>query len=268
MNKNNVVYENLPESLKVRMDGEILFVTLDRPAKRNALNEATMKGLEKIFTNIPTHIRCAILHSSGEHFSAGLDLSELKERNTFEGIQHSAMWYRAMDAIQFGKVPAIAVIHGACFGGGLELASACHIRVAEASAIYALPEGQRGIFVGGGGSVRLPKLIGAARMTDLMLTGRVYSAEDGNVAGISQYLTKNGEGLNTAIELSKKVAQNAEITNYAVMHVLPRIVDAPREHGLMMESLIAAISQDSPEAKERMATFLNGKAKKIVEKKS
>ena len=88
------------------------------------------------------------------------------------------MWHRAFDHLQFGRVPVVAVLHGAVVGGGLELACAAHVRVAETSTFYALPEGQRGIFVGGGASVRVPRLIGAHRMADMMLTGRVYSAEE------------------------------------------------------------------------------------------
>jgi len=173
------------------------------------------------------------------------------------------MWHRVLDKIQFGTVPVVAVLHGACVGGGLELASACHIRVAEASTFYALPEGQRGIFVGGGASVRLPKLIGMARMADMMFTGRVIDSSEGNAIGISQYLTEDDQGLEKAIELATKISGNAFMTNYALMHVLPRIADGSQDQALMMESLIAAIAQDAPEAKERLKLFLEGKAKKV-----
>jgi enoyl-CoA hydratase/carnithine racemase len=245
--------------------GEILQVRLSRPQKRNAINDETILQLEEVFSNIPTGIKCAVMYGEGKHFSAGLDLSELTERDAIQGVHHSRMWHRALDKIQFGTVPVVAALHGACVGGGLEMAGACHIRVAEASTFYALPEGQRGIFVGGGGSVRLPKLIGMARMADMMFTGRVISAEEGNTIGISQYLTEEGQGLEKAMELAKKISGNAGITNYALMHVLPRITDASQEQALMMESLIAAIAQNAPEAKERLKQFLDGKAKKVGE---
>ena len=86
------------------------------------------------------------------------------------------MWHRAFERMERGRLPVVAVLKGAVIGGGLELASATHIRVAEPSAFYALPEGQHGLFVGGGGSVRVPRLIGAHRMADMMLTGRVLDA--------------------------------------------------------------------------------------------
>src|SRR3546814_2970966 len=108
------------------------------------------------------------------------------------------MWYAAFRHIQFGRVPVIAVLHGAVIGGGLELAAATHVRIAEPSSFYALPEGQRGIFVGGGGSVRIPRLIGVARMMDMMLTGRVYDAAEGHAIGLSQYLVGKGEEIGRA----------------------------------------------------------------------
>src|SRR5258705_12885076 len=100
------------------------------------------------------------------------------------------MWHRGFDRIQYCRVPVIAALKGAVIGGGLELACAAHIRVAEPSAYFALPEGQRGIFVGGGGSVRLPRLIGGARVTDMMLTGRGYSPAQRAASGLSPYLTE------------------------------------------------------------------------------
>jgi (methylthio)acryloyl-CoA hydratase len=128
-----------------------------------------------------------------------------------------------------------------------------------------LPEGQRGIFVGGGASVRLPKLMGMARMADMMFTGRVITSGEGNTIGITQYLVEDGKGLEKGIELATKISGNAGMTNYALMHVLPRIVDASQDQALMMESLVAAIAQNTPEAKARLKQFLEGKAKKVGE---
>jgi (methylthio)acryloyl-CoA hydratase len=251
--------------LQTEIRDNILLVKLNRPEKRNALNDEIILSIENVFSNIPKGVGCAVIYGEGKHFSAGLDLSELTERDAIEGVFHSRMWHRVLDKVQFGTVPVIAVLHGATIGGGLELASACHIRVAEESTFYALPEGQRGIFVGGGASVRVPKLIGMARMTDMMLTGRVYKAEEGMAIGLSQYVVGEGEGLEKGIELAKKVASNTGMTNYALMHILPRISEANQDHGLLMESLTAAIAQNTPEAKERLKLFLEGKAKKVGE---
>jgi len=241
----------------------VALIRLSRPAKRNALNDGLILALQEQFNRLPTTVRAAVIHGEGEHFCAGLDLGELQERDAGQGLQHSRLWHAALNGVQFGPVPVIAALHGAVVGGGLELASACHIRVADETAFYALPEGSRGIFVGGGGSVRIPKLIGVARMTDMMLTGRVYTAAEGERIGLAQYLVPAGQALAKALELAQRVAQNAPLTNYALMHALPRIAEQSADHGLFTEALISGIAQAAPEAKERVRAFLDGRAAKV-----
>ena len=242
---------------------DVAIVRLTRGAKRNALSDGLILALRNTFETLPATVRAAVLDGEGPHFCAGLDLSELKERDAGQGMQHSRLWHSALDLIQHGPVPVVAALHGAVVGGGLELATACHIRVADRSTFYALPEGSRGIFVGGGGSVRIPKLIGVARMTDMMMTGRVYKAEEGERAGFAQYLVPQGQALAKAIELAQRIATNAPLTNYALMHALPRIAEQPADHGLFTEALMAGIAQDAPEAKERVRAFLEGRAAKV-----
>lgn len=249
--------------IQLEVNDNLVIISLNRPEKRNACNDRLILALEKIFDELDASVKCVIIRGNGTHFSAGLDLSELQEKDVVQGLKHSQMWHRVMNKIQFANCPVVAVLHGAVVGGGLEIASACHIRVAEKSSFYALPEGQRGIFVGGGASVRLPKLIGIARMTDMMLTGRVFNAEEGERIGLTQYLVAEGEGLTKALEIAQKIASNAGMTNYAVTHVLPKIADSNHQEGLMLESLIASIAQDAPEAKQRLREFLDGKSKKI-----
>ena len=136
--------------------------------------------------------------------------------------------------------------------------------MAEQSAYYGLPEGQRGIFVGGGGSARIPRLIGVARMSDLMLTGRVYDADEGQRIGLSHYLVADGEGLAQGIALAQRIATNAPVSNFAVMHALPRIADQSQSEGLFTESLMAAVAESTPEAQTRLRAFLEGRAGKVV----
>ncbi|NDG16344.1 MAG: enoyl-CoA hydratase, partial [Betaproteobacteria bacterium] len=183
-----------------------------------------------------------------------------------QGMHHSRMWHHAFAHIQFGKVPVVAALQGAVVGGGLELAASCHIRVADDTTFYALPEGSRGIFVGGGGAVRIPKLIGVARMTDMMMTGRVYNATDGERAGFAQYLVPAGQAFDKAMQLAAQIAGNAPLTNYALMHALPRIAEQPADHGFVTESLMSSITQAAPEAKARVDAFLQGRAAKVAPK--
>jgi (methylthio)acryloyl-CoA hydratase len=261
----DVLPVSLPASLRAEVRDDVAVLWLARPAKRNAINDATVLGIEAFFMNLPDGVNAVVLAAQGEHFCAGLDLAELTERSTVEGVQHSMMWHRAFERVEFGRVPVVSVLQGAVVGGGLELACATHIRVAETSAYFALPEGQRGIFVGGGASVRVPRLMGAARMADMMLTGRVYTAEEGYAAGLTQYLVGPGEGLDKALELAGRIAANAPITNFAVLHALPRIAEANPREGFLLESLMAAVAQGSDEAKERLREFLAGRAKKVTE---
>jgi enoyl-CoA hydratase/carnithine racemase len=249
--------------LKIWTAGAVAHIRLNRPDKRNAVNDRLVSQLQSAMQQLPSAVRAAVLTGEGDHFCAGLDLSELSERSVAEGILHSRMWHAAMDAIQFGRVPVVAVLHGAVVGGGLEIASSCHIRVAEASAYYGLPEGQRGIFVGGGGSARIPRLVGVATMTDMMLCGRVIDAEDGYRRGVSQYLVAEGAGFAKGCELAQRMASNAPLSNFAVMQALPRIGDLSQSDGLFVESLMAAIAQGDDAAKERVRAFLDKRAGKV-----
>lgn len=242
---------------------EVAVIRLTRAKKRNAINDGLILALRDIFEKLPASVRAAVIDGEGEHFCAGLDLSELQERDAAQGVFHSRMWHAALERVQYGPVPVVAALHGAVVGGGLELASACHIRVADDTTFYALPEGSRGIFVGGGGAVRIPRLIGVARMTDMMLTGRVYNATEGERIGLAQYLVPTGSAFDKAMELATRIATNAPMTNYALTHVLPRIADQPADQGFMTEAMMAAIAQSAPEAKARVQAFLDGRAAKV-----
>lgn len=252
-----------PASLQPEFQDGIALLRLSRAHKRNALDAAMIEGIGRFFHELPAETRAVVLHAEGDHFSAGLDFSDLADADAFQGVLHSRLWHRNLEPIEAGPVPVIAVLKGAVVGGGLELAAACHLRVAEASTFYALPEGSRGLFVGGGASVRVPRLIGTARMMDMMLTGRTYSAAEGISIGLSQYLAEPGAGLAQAMTLAHRVAENAPITNFAVLNALPRIAETDPRTGLLMESLMAGVSSSSEDAKTRMRDFLEKRGAKV-----
>lgn len=256
----------LPPTLRVERVGKVAVLTLARPEKRNALSDETVLGIERFFAQLTEDVASVVIAADGAHFCAGLDLAEMAERDTLGGVRHSRMWHRVFEQIEFGPVPVVSALKGAVIGGGLELAAATHIRVAERSTFYALPEGMRGLFVGGGGSVRIPRLIGVARMADLMLTGRRYDAEQGAAVGLSQYVVDDGAGLDLAIELATRIADNAAQTNYAIIQALPRIAEANPREGYVMESMMAAIAQGTDDAKQRMQAFLDGRAQKVTDR--
>lgn len=252
-----------PPSLEVERLGAVAVLRLCRTAKRNALDDATVLGIEDFFAAPPTGVRAVVLDADGDHFSAGLDMGELADVDAVAGVAHSRMWHRAFEQMARGTLPVVAVLKGAVIGGGLELASAAHVRVAERSAFYALPEGQRGLFVGGGAAVRVQRLIGTALMTDMMLTGRVLDAEEGRAAGLSTHLVDPGAGLTTALDLAERIAANSSVTNFAVLQALPRIAETGPDEGFFMEALMAAVAASSTDAQERMHAFLAGRGAKV-----
>jgi enoyl-CoA hydratase/carnithine racemase len=157
-------------------DDGVLVATLNRPAKRNALNAETVEELVTLFSAVPrAGVRAVVLAAEGDHFCAGLDLVEhhREDRTPAEFMHLCLRWHEAFNTMEYGGVPIIAALKGAVVGGGVVLASSAPIRVADASTYFALPEGQRGLFTGGGATIRVAGLVGKARMVDMMLTGRV-----------------------------------------------------------------------------------------------
>ena len=120
--------------LQLTFHDAVACISINRVAKRNALSDALIKALQECFETLPDSVKAVVLAGEGAHFCAGLDLAEMRERATGEAMHHSRMWHAAFERIQFGRVPVIAVLRGAVVGGGLELAAAAHIRVAEESA--------------------------------------------------------------------------------------------------------------------------------------
>ncbi|MGC5626931.1 crotonase/enoyl-CoA hydratase family protein [Georgenia sp. Z1344] len=253
----------MAETLHREQHGRVLVLTIDRPAKRNALDQTTASAIADAVGGAPDDIGCVVLAANGPHFSAGLDLNELHETDAVGALTHSRRWHRLMDQVQFGAVPVVSALHGAVIGGGFEVAAATHVRVADTSTYFALPEGARGIYVGGGGTARLPRLMGTALMTDMMLTGRVLTAEEGERAGIVQYLVGEGQATEKAIKIAERIAGNARMTNFALTQMLPRMHDAGQEAALVTESLMVAVAQQDTEARSRLGDFLSGRSERV-----
>ena len=168
-----------------------------------------------------------------------------------------------MDQIEFGGLPVISVLAGAVIGGGLEIAASTHVRIAEPSVRFQLPEGRRGIFVGGGATVRVGKILGPDRMREMMLTGRVYGADDAAALGLAHYVLGDGQAMRLARELAQKISDNASFANYLMIQAIPRISDMSHGDGLFTESLAAAMSQTTEEAREGLRAFLEKRSPKF-----
>lgn len=248
---------------RTEIDGDIATIIFDRPEKRNAMNDALIDELDAFFSSPPKGVNVVILRGEGGHFCSGLDLAEHVHREPIEGVFHSRNWHRVSELIEFGGLPVISVLTGAVIGGGLEIASSTHVRIAEPSVRFQLPEGRRGIFVGGGASVRVGRILGADRMREMMLTGRNYGADEGLSLGLAHYSVGEGEGYDLARKLARKIADNAPFSNYLMIQSLSRIGDMSRADGMFTESLAAAMVQTSDGAAEGLNAFLEKREPKF-----
>lgn len=255
--------------LKTHEINQIGIVTLDRESKRNALDENAIAEIDHYFSNIPEHIRVIVMAAQGEHFCAGLDLKEHhdQERSAVDFLRVCQSWHRAFDKIQHSGIPVIACLQGAVVGGGLELASAAHIRVADISTYFSLPEGTRGIFTGGGATVRTAKIITPNRMVEMMLTGRVMDIHEGLRVGLAHYVCNHPDNpvqaYDFALSLAEKVAGNAPLSNYAIVSSINKIADMSATDGLFAEGLMAAVVQTGNDVQRRLNDFVNKRAHKV-----
>lgn len=248
------------------LDGTTALIGLNRPDKRNAINNAMIDALRVAVLRAHEEANVAVLFGHGSSFCAGLDLAEALERARTEVTapvkRRRHNWHEVFDLIARGPIPFVAALQGHVVGGGLELATAAHVRVCDDTARFGLPEGQRGIFVGGGGTVRIQRVVGTTVMMDLMLTGRLLDATEGLTEHIVRYVTPAGAALSRARELAARIATNSLDTNWMIINVLPRVNDLSHDDGLFMEQLNSSRAR-SPEVGRRLSEFVEGKARRI-----
>jgi (methylthio)acryloyl-CoA hydratase len=251
--------------IKIEQVDAVTKVTLTRENRRNSINEDMLEEIDQVFRKPPQGTRCFVLAAQGEHFCAGLDLKEHfdKDRSPVEFMRVCNNWHKAFDQIQFGGIPVVAALQGAVVGGGLELAAATHVRIAEPSTFFALPEGQRGIFTGGGATVRVARIITPARMVDMMLAARTYDAAKGLDLGLAHEVVGEGEGLSRAMALAASIAKHPPMTNFAITTGIARINDMGSTEGLFAEGLLQAAVQTNPDIRERLAAFFGKETKRL-----
>ena len=246
------------------LDGDIALLGISRVAKRNALNTDVVNQLVDAALRAGREARAGVIFGHGEHFCAGLDLVAASERHRV-GVTDD--WKRGrhdghlgFDSIARGRIPFVASLQGAVIGYGVELAAATQIRVADRSAYFGLPEAMRGIFVGGGGSVRIQRLVGYPCMADMMLTQRILSADEASEKNLCQYVVDEGEALDKAKEIARKMAKNVALSNWTVCNVLPRMMEMSHDDGFMFEQMAAAYTFGD-ESQERLEQFVNKRSK-------
>jgi enoyl-CoA hydratase/carnithine racemase len=249
------------------VEGPVALIGINRRDKRNAISQAMLRELYSCVTKAGDEVDVGLIYSHNEFFSAGLDLRELVE--TLEAAappprkRHRKISHHVVDAIGRGPIPFVSAISGVCIGLGFEIAAATHIRVADETAYFGLPESQRGMFVGAGGSVNIQRLVGYSRMCDMMLTGRLLRAVDAERIGLVHYLTDPGEHLQKAKAVAAQIATNAPMSSWAVTNMLPRIGYLPHNDALFMEELANANVRGAGSV-ERLRAFLDKRTPRLV----
>ncbi len=208
--KNSVMnYENL----LIAIEEKIATVTINRPAKLNALNKATISDLSKAVKLLGKNeeVRVIIITGSGEKaFVAGADISEFANYTIIEGAQLAAEGHESLfDYIENLKKPVIAAVNGFALGGGLELAMACHFRIASDNAKMGLPEASLGLIPGYGGTQRLPQLIGKGRAMEMIMTAGMISADEAKQYGLVNHVVPQAELLSFTNVIAQKIIKNA-----------------------------------------------------------
>lgn len=203
------------ENILVEHEKGIATVTINRPEKLNALNKATIQELHELLKDLDTNenVQVVIITGSGEKaFVAGADISEFANFSAKEGAQLAAKGQELLFSfVENMKTPVIAAVNGFALGGGLELAMACHFRIASDNAKMGLPEVSLGVIPGYGGTQRLPQLIGKGRAMELIMTAGMISADDAYRMGLVNHVVPQADLLATYTTIANKIIKNSPI---------------------------------------------------------
>ena len=196
----------MPTSVSARRMNDILLIELHGPEGYPRLERAVLHELHRGFDAASEQvIHGVVIHGAGRAFATGADLEEVSRLTPEEGVQFSALGQELMRRIERFRKRVVAAVRGYCFGGGLDLALACRLRIATPDARFAHPGGALGIITGWGGTARLPRLVGRARARELLVTGRMLAAEEAFQWGLVHRIVPAGELLDMALKLAEGV---------------------------------------------------------------
>lgn len=217
------------ENLLIAIENKIALVTLNRPTKLNALNKDTLAELHAAFSDLEKDdtVQVIILTGSGEKaFVAGADIAEFANFSAQEGTQLAAEGHqKVFDHIENLKKPVIAAVNGFALGGGLELAMACHFRVASDNAKMGLPEVTLGLIPGYGGTQRLPQLVGKGRAMEMILTATMITAAEAKEYGLVNHVVPQAELIEFCQGLAQKICKNAPVALSEAINAINASVD-------------------------------------------
>lgn len=250
----NVLYEK---------KGTIGYVTINRPKVLNALNTPTWKDLRTAFEDArdDVAVRGVILTGAGDKaFVAGADISELAHVAAFEAEQSSRFGQGVLDLIENLGKPVVAAINGFALGGGCETAMACTIRIAVETAKFGQPEVKLGLLPGGGGTQRMPRLIGKGRALQLILSGEMISAQEAYRIGLVNEIVPAADLITSAEGILKKIASNAPIAVKFALEAANKGMETSQSEGLLLEASYFGLCAATEDKKEGTAAFLEKRA--------
>jgi len=246
----NVLYEK---------KGNIASVTVNRPKVLNALDTPTWADLRKAFEDArdDAAIRGVVLTGAGDKaFIAGADISELAQVTAFEAEQSSRFGQEVLDLIENLGKPVVAAVNGFALGGGCETAMACTIRIAVDSARFGQPEVKLGLVPGGGGTQRLPRLVGKGRALHLILSGEMIDAQEAHRIGLVNEIVPSGELITRAEAILQTIATNAPIAIKLALEATNKGMETSQDEGLLLEASYFGLCAATEDKKEGTTAFL------------
>ncbi|MBI1802889.1 MAG: enoyl-CoA hydratase/isomerase family protein [Ignavibacteriae bacterium] len=246
-------------TLRVSITARIATVTVNRPDKLNALNTQCKSELKELFINLRTNpdVDVVILTGAGEKaFVAGTDIAELTTLNAESGKEFAEGGQSVFDLIQHLGKPVIAAINGFALGGGLELALACHIRIASENAKFGQPEVNLGIIPGYGGTQRLPRIVGIGKATEMTLTGNPITAQEALRIGLVCAVVPQGNLLSTAESIAKTILSKGQLAIRMSLKAINISMEMPLSEGLKVEAALFGECCSTEDFKEGTTAFL------------
>jgi enoyl-CoA hydratase/carnithine racemase len=244
--------------LTLEVKEQIAVLCLCRPEARNTFGEQFLTEFEVVLSTLRslTNVRCLIVTSEGDVFSAGADLKDVTARSPADNWAWNHRLAHLITALAELPIPTVAAINGYALGGGLELALACTLRLAADSAVLGLPEVKLGIMPGAGGTHRLPRLIGAGRALSLLLTGRTITAAEALRVGLVEEVVARDQLCTRAMELAHAIARNAPVAVQAILRDVRAGEFLPLEPAIAMSEASTLTLLLTDDAREGITSFL------------
>jgi enoyl-CoA hydratase/carnithine racemase len=247
------------EPVRLERRGNAAVIVIDRPERSNALSRATLLGLGRLGRQLVADpaVRLIVVTGAGDKaFCAGADLKE-RQAFTDDDVRHQVGLYRSeLGTLDLSPKPVVAALNGSAFGGGLELALVCDLRVAAPHAHLGLPETTLGIIPGAGGTQRLPRVVGEARAKEMILLGRRLAADEALAWGLVNRVSPPGTSVvDDAIAWAEPIASGAPIAQAAALAALDASFDVPLARGLELERVYYDEVLRSEDRREALRAF-------------